>query len=163
MQPMERRRITKRRTARKIPCRAQEFLLTRGELAFYNVLVKAVGDRYTVFAKVRIRDLLQYPDTISARPHLNRISQKHVDFVICERFSTRIVAALELDDRSHERRDRAARDRLLNDAFRAASLPLIRIKARREYCPDVLAGMLRRHVRIRERRRPYCTSSPDSR
>jgi hypothetical protein len=143
---MKTRRIKRRRTVRKIPCRAQEFLLTRGELAFYHVLVKAVGDRYIVFAKVRIRDLLQYPDTISARPHLNRISQKHVDFVICECFSTRIVAGLELDDRSHEQKDRAARDRLVNDAFDAASVPLIRIKARREYSAQILAQRIGQYV-----------------
>ncbi len=132
---------------RPIRCTRQEYLLTHGELAFYRVLIQSLSDAWIVFAKVRVRDVLRYHNTVSARSDLNRISQKHVDFVICERWTTRIVAALELDDKTHARPDRIARDILLNDAFKAASVPLIRIKARSEYSAQIVAWILRWYVK----------------
>jgi hypothetical protein len=62
-----------------------------------------------------------------------RLSQKHVDFVLYEQDTTRIVAAIELDDASHEQPDRRARDQFLDAAMKAAKTPLIRVRAACRY------------------------------
>ena len=64
--------------------------------------------------------------------HQNRIHSKHVDFVLCASDTIRVIAAIELDDASHDRPDRVSRDDFLDAAFDAAQLPLIRFAARRQ-------------------------------
>lgn len=61
------------------------------------------------------------------------MSQKHVDFVLYDPWTSGIVAVLELDDRSHGEPQRRRRDRFLNDALSAAGVVLLRVKAARRY------------------------------
>ena len=55
------------------------------------------------------------------------ISQKHVDFVICNR-NMEVLFALELDDRSHDTAAAEKKDRFKDRAFRAAKIPLKRVR-----------------------------------
>jgi len=57
---------------------------------------------------------------------MNRIDRKHVDFLLCDPATMRPLLGVELDDASHQRRDREQRDRLMEQAFAAAELPLAR-------------------------------------
>ena len=63
-------------------------------------------------------------------PHWNRIAQKSLDFVIVRATDTRIMLAIELDDASHERADRIARDELLDTIMHDAGVPLVHIPVR---------------------------------
>jgi hypothetical protein len=77
------------------------------------------------------------------RPHVNRaarnrIDRKHVDFVICDALTMRPVLGVELDDASHQRRDRVERDAFVDGLFSAAGLPLLHVKAARGYPPQDL-------------------------
>mgnify|MGYP003346152918 FL=1 len=117
----------------RLPYRLRTELLTPAERSFYGVLLKAVGDRAIVFAKVRVSDLLFVPGGEGRRGHENRINMKHVDFVLCSPDTVRPIAAIELDDSSHKRADRVKRDDFLNEAFEAARLPLIRFAVRHQY------------------------------
>ena len=63
---------------------------------------------------------------VSARKALfNQISQKSVDFLVCLPDFT-IIAAVELDDSTHQRMRDARRDAI----FRSASVPLVRFNVR---------------------------------
>jgi hypothetical protein len=130
-----------------LPYRRKDYLLTRAERAFYDVLVETVDGaferRWLVFAKVRLLDLLWLPrGTQERRGHLNRVQSKHVDFVLCDRSDVRPVLAIELDDSSHDAEDRRERDAFVDAALRDAGLPLLRVKARRGYDRAALALQL---------------------
>ena len=56
----------------------------------------------------------------------NRISQQRVDFLVCLRDRMSIVAAVELDDPSHDNEDGEARDRKKDKSLEDAGVPLIR-------------------------------------
>lgn len=56
-----------------------------------------------------------------------------VDFVLCERDTFTPLLVIELDDSSHNRADRQARDDFKNNVLSAAGLPLLRIPVRRHY------------------------------
>lgn len=120
-------------------------LLTRAELSFFRVLQQAVGDEFTVFAKVRVADVLK-PDRRQEKPEwrasLNRITSKHFDFVICEPSSSEIYAVIELHDRSHEGSARTARDNFLREACESAGLRLIEVEARSGYAVAKIREML---------------------
>ncbi len=119
---------------RGLPYRRRETLLTKAETRFYFALQNCVGDEWTIFAMVRIADVLSVDAAQNpGRGWFNRISNKHVDFVLCDPDSLRVVAAIELDDASHERQDRIERDEFVNAAFRSADLPLIRVPVQAKY------------------------------
>lgn len=56
----------------------------------------------------------------------NRIGQQRVDFLACLRRDMSTVAAIELDDPSHESTDAQRRDAKKNKSLRDANVPLIR-------------------------------------
>ena len=54
------------------------------------------------------------------------INGKSVDYVLCDKATLQPVYAIELDDYTHERRDRVARDSEVERMFKVANLPLVR-------------------------------------
>ena len=118
--------------------RSRQFLLSRNELAFFLALRCALGQRWHLFAKVRLADVIACPDSKWEKTPGRRIAQKHVDFLVCHPDTTRIIAAIELDDRTHERPLRRQRDVFLNDVFRRAGIPLLRYRARSSYEAEAL-------------------------
>jgi len=122
------------------PYEANKYFFTRAENSFFRILYQAVGDRYVIFAKVRLCDVLAVSRGVERRQaHLNRIQSKHLDFVLCEPRNFGIRAAIELDDASHRRTHRVSRDLFVDSAFKAAGLPLLHIPAKRGYVAQELA------------------------
>ena len=118
----------------KLPYDKRPRLVTKAELRFYKSLVKAVQDDWTVFAMVRIADILVVPKgTNKRRTWLNKILAKHIDFVLCDPGSLEPQVAIELDDSSHQRKDRQERDEFVDHAFESAGLPLVRFPVRASY------------------------------
>lgn len=109
-------------------------LATKTELKFFHVLKAVVSDRFVIFGKVRIADLLKVTSGSKNRMSWqNKINCKHIDFVLCDPESLNILVAVELDDRSHQREDRIKRDEFVNKAFEDANLPILRVKTKKEY------------------------------
>lgn len=114
-------------------------LLTAAERSFLGVLEKIVGDRYRIYAQVRLADVISIRPGTEKRQRqmaLNRITSKHVDFVVCEKFTLDVLCAIELDDSTHSKEDRMARDRFVEGVLHTANLPLVRVVARAGYQPD---------------------------
>jgi len=117
-----------------LPYLRKDYLLTQAERSLFGVLSEAVDNRYLVFAKVRLADLVWLPKgTESRQSHFNRIQSKHIDFVICDRTAIRPLLCIELDDSSHGRSDRQVRDEFVDAALIAAGLPLLRVRAKKAY------------------------------
>ena len=128
------------------PYEKRQSLLTDSELKFFGVLQDASGD-WVICSMVRIADLLRVrAETPQRQAWQNRIHAKHVDFVLCDPKTMEAKLAIELDDRSHERPDRIARDRFVNSALAAAELPLLRVKVQDEYDARDLQRSIRRLV-----------------
>ena len=114
----------------------QAALFSPAERSFMGVLMQAVGDDAWVFGKVRIADVIKPAKRLSRSEWqlaFNKISAKHFDFVICDKATLAVIAAVELDDRSHENRQRVERDQLVNNACASAGLVLHRIPASNTY------------------------------
>lgn len=128
--------------AAPLPYRVRADFLSAAEAAFIQVLQHAVGARFWLCPKVNLNDLLfvpRGPDEVAWR---NRIAQKHVDVVLCDRHTLRPLLAIELDDRSHERPDRVARDVFVNEVFAVAQLPLLRVPVQRTYYVPQLVALI---------------------
>lgn len=134
----------KGKTGVNYPYVAAPGLFTDAEKKFLRVLEEAVPE-YRIFGKVRVADLIAVREGLSnsARTSaLNRITSKHVDFVLCRPHDLTVVCAVELDDKTHERKDRRARDAFLEGALTAAGVPLIRVKCGKFYRVEELRGLV---------------------
>lgn len=91
------------------------------------------GDRYRQWRlcpQVRVADIVRVaPDRKSGSREwwqlFRPVSQWHCDVVITDR-AGRIIAAVELDDRSHQEPKRQRRDLLLEEVLKQAGIPLLR-------------------------------------
>jgi len=133
-----REKFLQRETARdhELPYQGREVLFTPAELNFLNTLEQSLNENFKVYGKVRVADIIEPKNGLEGKARqsaLNRISSKHVDFVICNARSLAIEMVIELDDSSHERRDRIARDAFLDAALAAAHVPIVRFSVKRAY------------------------------
>jgi hypothetical protein len=128
-----RRRRPARPAKRALPYRRRGPLLSQGEAAFYRVLRKAIAQRYHVAFKARLADLVTCSDAAWENGYGHLIARQHVDFVLCDYRTTEVLVAIELDDKSHAKLARRRRDRFLDEALGAASIPLVRIAAAARY------------------------------
>ncbi len=125
-----------------LPYGLRDQFLSPAERAFYQTLQDAVQQRAVVCVKVRLADIF-----FVARPHenrgaLNRIAQKHVDFLLCEPDLLRPTLGIELDDSSHMRADRQQRDDFVDRVFAAANLPLLHMRVQRTYSAEHIAAQI---------------------
>ena len=129
-----------------LPYAKKQYFFSAAERSFYEVLKRLIAPDYTLFAKVRLADLVFVTKGASAwQSHFNRINGKHVDFVLCDRDLAPVVA-IELDDLSHDDEDRQERDKFVDLALAAAALPIVRIRAKRAYAPDRVRAALQPYL-----------------
>ena len=74
-----------------------------------------------------LKDLMEVTDKKHYMKYFAKISQKHVDFVLCDK-EMQVYFALELDDRSHDTEKAKEKDVFKDRAFKAAGIPLKRIR-----------------------------------
>lgn len=120
-------------------------ILSQGEMAFYRALLVAVAEGYVIVPKVRVADVLKVAGSVQRKRQtaaFNRIAMKHFDFVLCDPRTLAFVCAIELDDKSHSRSNRAARDDFLNEAAASAKLLLHRFRAKANYVVDEIRDAL---------------------
>lgn len=119
----------------RAPYERQQFFLSPAEKAFFDVLDALVGEDIVICPKPAVREVLRVKANVrrNRQRYFNWISQKHVDFVLCDRQTMQILCAVELDDRSHERADRRRRDAFMDKAFAKAGLALFHIPCRKSY------------------------------
>jgi Protein of unknown function (DUF2726) len=113
-------------------------LLSPAERSFFGVLQQAVSSDHLIFAKVRLADIVrpaQNPSRSGWQSAFNRISGKHVDFVLCDSLHLKVLVVIELDDKTHRRFDRGTRDGLVDSALADARIPVLRIPAQHTYSP----------------------------
>jgi hypothetical protein len=160
--PRRRRRSTFRRARRQageLPYSRKDTLLTRGETAFFEPLKAAIGQDFLIMCKVRLADIVRCTESDWRRGFGGAISQKHLDFVLCDPKTTRILMAIELDDRSHEAAHRRQRDRFVDRVLSESGVRLVRFRAQATYSvPDIRERIRQAEVRSRPAEHRFCGS-----
>ena len=122
-------------------------LMTPREREFYKLLLEAVGDRYQIFSKVRLGDILKLSNEPRDRKfHSNQLQCKHFDFLLCEKDWYKPVLAIELDDNSHKRPDHRARDEFKDRVCQQAHLKLWRPPIQRSYARNYIHQEIQRRI-----------------
>ncbi|WP_148640236.1 DUF2726 domain-containing protein [Aureimonas sp. AU20] len=115
-------------------------LLTKAELELLTIL-RALLPRHHVNCQVSMGALLKPRAGLSRKAYSlsrNKVSQKVVDFVVMDPASGEVDAVIELDDRSHDARKDAARDKLLTQG----RYQVIRIPSRPRPTREIVAQRL---------------------
>lgn len=122
-------------------------LFSPAERSFFGVLTTIADEETVITTKVRLADIFEIKtglDRSERQRALNRISAKHVDFLLIRKSDGRPMLGIELDDASHQRPDRKARDGFVDEVFAAARLPLVHIPAQRTYSAQEIKAALER-------------------
>jgi hypothetical protein len=130
-----------------LPYTRRRYLLTQAEREFFAVLQAAAPDGWYVFPQVRLANLVMLrKGTRNWKPHFSRMAQKCVDFVLCDEAEIGPRLVVELDDSSHDRPERQARDAFVDAALAAAGLPILHVRWQRRYDAALLATQIRAAV-----------------
>lgn len=111
-------------------------ILTPTERSFVATLEKALPEGVRLLAKVRLADVffirkdLDFSRRAAAR---NRMSPKHVDFLLVRSSDFAPLMGVELDDQSHAPEGRQKRDRFIDGVFADCHLPILHIRAQAAY------------------------------
>lgn len=106
------------------------YLLTRNEWYEFRKLRDLAGDMGLVICpKVRLLDIVEpRRGEYNYMSLLGKVKSKHVDFVICDP-DLRIKAILELDDNSHNRKDRQDRDEFVDAVLHSVGYTVIHTRS----------------------------------
>ena len=127
------------------------FLLSVGEKRFFDALQNSIGLDMYICPKVRIADIVEVNIPKYDKefwPKFNKISQKHIDFLICNRadFAPRLI--IELDGGSHDEKARSLRDALVNNVFKDAEIPILHINPSNFYEYKSLRELISQAIKI---------------
>lgn len=101
-------------------------LLTETEQRFYKILKEAISE-YPIYIQVPLSQMMRVKYGYDRDRWNNRVNRMSVDFVVCDHH-THIIAAIELDDPSHDNEKRQADDAKKDKALGLANIKVIRYR-----------------------------------
>jgi hypothetical protein len=134
-----------------MPYRLRDDFLSPAEHSFYQVIRHMLAGKLIICPKVALADIFYVTQPDKNFSAYNRINRKHVDFLVCKPEDMRPVFGIELDDSSHNHIKRQERDQFVEQVFRTAELPLVRVPVQASYSTAELAGLFRKAL---QRSRP---------
>ena len=111
----------------------RKHLLTKTEYRFYKEL-RGVCDKKNIIIcpKVRLEDFIDVTCAEERAKYRGYIKSRHVDFILCDN-DLNILAAIELDDYSHNSEGAIRIDEFKDNLFKQIGIPLNRIKVTSDY------------------------------
>lgn len=119
----------------------RKYLLTKNEYREYMTLRKLATEKDLIICpKVRLLDIIEpRKGEKDYKTLFFKVQAKHVDFVICDK-DLRIKAVLELDDNSHDQKDRQARDAFVDQILTSVGYKVIHTRSVTESTLDGLTA-----------------------
>lgn len=131
--------------------RKSKSVLTYRERVLLRAIRRAVDGGYTILMKVRMGDFVWLANEPNDRKfHNNQILCKHVDFLLCNKFTLEPLLVIELDDKSHKKSDHAERDKFKDETFESIGLPIIRVELQESYNADELKKRIEEKIAVME-------------
>ena len=111
----------------------KKYLLTRTEYIFFKILKPACDNAdIMICPKVRLEDLAEVTDKANLYKWRGYIKSRHVDFILTDN-KLNVLAAIELDDSSHNSKKVQNTDTFKNNFFKKIGIPLFRIRTGQDY------------------------------
>jgi len=125
-----------------LPYNLRDDFLSPAEQNFYIVLKGCVSDWADVCPKVNLGDVFfaSCKSFGERQSYTNKISRKHVDFLLCNPKTGKPIIGIELDDKSHQQKKRQERDAFVEQVFEKSNLPLERVPVQYSYNSSELSS-----------------------
>jgi len=127
-----------------LPYNQNRFLMTQIENEFYRILLKVIPKGTILIPQVSLGSLIKTND----RSYRNKIDRKIVDFVLFKDYYFNPLLVIELDDISHKRLDRIARDQFVDLALLKVNLPIVHYKLQGKFDEDKIKGLIEEKISI---------------
>ena len=108
-------------------------LLTNAEFVFYRFMKDNLcqSNKIEIFPKVRLADLADVDSKLTTdNKYLWKITNKHVDFVICRADTLKIICVVELDDYMHDRPEVQEKDMFIMQVLYEVGIRTVRVRNR---------------------------------
>lgn len=108
-------------------------LLTDAELQLFHFMENNLCqvDRIVILAKVRLADVAEVDTRVTLnKDFLWKITNKHVDFLICDRNTLDVICAVELDDYTHETQEAKEKDLFIMQVLDSVGIKTVRIRTK---------------------------------
>ncbi|SFD11210.1 DUF2726 domain-containing protein [Pseudoalteromonas denitrificans] len=113
-------------------------IYTQVEKGFLTLLERAIGNDYKVVSRVMLIDIIDFKSGItskSKRIALTKAKNKQLDYVLLDKETMNIVAAIDLVNNNNKQGHKAQKDWFVNGALESAGIPHIRMKVKAGYKP----------------------------
>jgi hypothetical protein len=110
-----------------LPYRVRDDYLSPQQTSFFKMLLKAAGDTFVIIPRVNLSDIFLVLNTEKNQNILKSISQKRIDFLLCDPHTMQPLVGVELDEQSDQIMKSPEQEVFMDDIFEAAKLPLVRI------------------------------------
>lgn len=127
----------------------KRYFFTYQERRFFETLENVVGERFQIFAKVRMADIMWIAnEPYNKRTYNNHLRCRHLDFLLCDPNKKQPLLAIELDDSSHENYYRKESDEFKTTACKSAGLHLIRFEVSQRYSEQEILNAIQNKLEV---------------
>lgn len=117
--------------------KAKASVFDKREVMLFQELNKQIPEGYHIFPKMRLADIME--TTATGREfhgQFNRISKKHIDFLICDQYY-KPVLAIELNGSSHQTVRAQKSDEFKKKAFENIGLRLVVVRVGSDFSFEI--------------------------
>lgn len=138
----------------KFPFESKKYLMTKAEMHFYKTLRNSLEtEDIIIMSKVRLWDIFYVSKgTENRKSYENKIRSKHIDFLLCDSNTLSPLVAIELDDKSHNRKDRQKSDEFKNKLFMVTGIGLLRFPVQKEYDSEKIYNKINNFLNSKEKK-----------
>lgn len=129
----------------------KRYLITLNELNFYTVLLEVAKELDLIlFSQVSLYNILETKNNLNystKMTYFNKIASKSIDFVLVDKKDCRIKLCIELDDPSHNKKNRIERDKFINELFQSLEISLLRYPSYPVYYKETLKRRIQENIK----------------
>ena len=126
----------------------KEEFLTNNETKLLKALIQVVQDikkqyniNLQIFSQVALNQIIKINNTREKELY-EYIKNKSIDFALYDIETNNIYCCIELDDKTHETKERIQRDLIVNRIFKNLNLKLIHIKTQKYYDQEEIKKLI---------------------
>jgi hypothetical protein len=122
------------------PYERADTLISPNQQSVLFLLKKTLDERYSVFSKIRLQDLVRVNSDLSPgqqKAAMKRLTSEPLDLVICEKGNAAILGVVLLDgDEASLDNGRVRQEPVVDLVLAAAGIPVVHLNASKTYSPD---------------------------
>lgn len=107
--------------------------MTDAEMQLYHFMLNNLcqKDKIVIFPKVRLGDLVELDARLTTdMKYYWKVTNKHVDYVVCDAKTLDIICVVELDDYTHETKEAKEKDLFIMQVLYTVGIKTVRIRTK---------------------------------